>query len=328
MTESVLLRLTPTRLAPEQAAFAAHVAAGLAARPRVLPARFFYDETGSALFETITKLPEYYPTRTESSLLAAHGADIARLVGPGRAVLEFGAGSATKTPLLLRHLAARAYVPIDISGPFMQAAARALAEAHPGLAVHPVIADFTSAYSLPQAVRGQDLLGFFPGSTIGNFSPAEAVDLLRKFRAVLGAQGWLVIGIDTRKSPSILVPAYDDAAGVTARFNLNLLARINRELGASIPLDAFAHEIRWNDAEGRIEMHLRAERAVSFTLLGQRHEMARGETLHTENSYKFTYEEASLLARAAGFTPRACWTDAAGLFALHAWQATAAALHP
>jgi dimethylhistidine N-methyltransferase len=328
MTETVVLRLRPAKPAPESEIFAGLVVQGLAARPRVLPARFFYDQAGSELFEAITALPEYYPTRTEAALLAAQGEDIARLVGPGRAVVEFGAGSAAKTPLLLRHLAPSAYVPVDISGPFMRDAARALADAHPGLAVFPVTADFTESYALPHAVRGLELLGFFPGSTIGNFSPERAVDLLRRFRSVIGAGGWLVIGIDTRKDLSVLLPAYDDAAGVTARFNLNLLARINRELGADIPLEAFAHEARWNEAEGRIEMHLRARRALSFDLLGRRQTMARGETIHTENSYKYTLEQASMLGRAAGFTPRACWTDAAGLFSLHAWRVDAETPEP
>ena len=319
MTESLLLRMRP-RPAMAAEAFARQAMAGLAARPAVLPARFFYDEAGSALFETITSLPEYYLTRTEAGLLGTHGGEIARLVGPGRAVVEFGAGSAAKTPLLLRHVAARAYVPIDISADFMQAAATALAAAHPGLSVLPVAADFTGGFDLPEAVRGLARLGFFPGSTIGNFTPAAAVDVLRRFGAVLGEDGWLVIGVDLKKSLSVLLPAYDDAQGVTARFNVNVLARINRELGANIPLDGFGHEARWNEAEGRIEMHLVARRAMRFAVLGQSFAMARGETIHTENSYKYTCDEARMLARAAGFAPRACWTDADGLFSVHAWQ--------
>jgi L-histidine N-alpha-methyltransferase len=326
MTQSAVLRLS-SREAPV-GAFATAVLEGLAARPRVVPARFFYDRAGSELFEAITALPEYYPTRTEAALLAAHAGDIAARIGAGRAVVEFGSGSSAKTPLLLRAVSPAAYVPIDISGEFLQAAAAALADSHPGLAVLPVVADFTRRLALPARVSGQKLLGFFPGSTIGNLTHADAIDLLRTFRATLGADAWFVIGMDTRKDEARLLRAYDDAAGVTAAFNLNLLHRINRELEGSVPVAAFAHEARWNAAQGRIEMHLRALRDVAFSVLGHSYAMRAGETIHTENSYKYTPDEARLMARASGWEEVEMWTDAERLFGVHLWRAAPEGLQP
>jgi L-histidine Nalpha-methyltransferase len=309
-------------------AFARDVVAGLSQVPKVIPARYFYDRRGSELFEAITELPEYYPTRTEVALLERHGHDIARLTGAGRVVVEFGSGSSAKTPQLLRQVAPAAYVPVDISADFLAASAQALAAAHPGLDVLPVAADFTRAFDLPAPVVGKPMLGFFPGSTIGNLDHAGAVDLLRAFRATLGADARLVIGIDTRKNPRLLEAAYDDAAGVTAAFNLNLLRRINRELGGTAPVDAFEHRALWNDALGRIEMHLVALRDVAFEAAGRSFRLHAGETIHTENSYKYTPEEARLLARAAGWEPMAAWTDDRALFALHVWQAPPARINP
>jgi uncharacterized SAM-dependent methyltransferase len=191
-----------------------------------------------------------------------------------------------------------------------------------------VIGDFTEIIALPPALHGQKLLGFFPGSTIGNLTHRDAIDLLRSFRATLGSDAWLVIGMDTRKDQARLLRAYDDPAGVTAVFNLNLLHRINRELQGSIPVSAFAHEARWNDAIGRIEMHLRARRPVSFRVLGEPFALAAGDTIHTENSYKYTPDEVRLMARASGWTPTASWTDADSLFGLHLWQAEPQGLQP
>lgn len=308
--------------------FESAVIAGLSQPQKVVPARFFYDRRGSELFEAITDLPEYYPTRTEVALLEAHGADIARLVGKGRAVVEFGSGSSVKTPLLLKHVAPPAYVPIDISADFLADAAAALAAAHPGLRVIPLAGDFTSKLTLPDDVAGMPMLGFFPGSTIGNMTHAEAVDLLRAFAATLGEDARLVIGIDLRKNPRLIEAAYDDSAGVTAAFNLNLLTRINRELGGDIPEDAFEHRADWNDSLGRIEMHLVATRDVGFTVSGRRFAMTEGETIHTENSHKYTLEEARLLARAAGWEPLSAWIDDRQLFSLHVWRATPQAMQP
>ena len=300
--------------------FRADVLAGLTRRPRAIPARWFYDHRGSQLFEAITALPEYYPTRTETAILTRIGAELVALTGEGRALVEFGSGSSTKTPLVLRAIAPAAYVPIDISGDFLRESARALAADFPGLDVLPVEADFTRPFALPAAIADRPRLGFFPGSTIGNLAPAEAVDLLRAMRDTLGAHekggAQLLIGMDRVKDIATLVAAYDDAAGVTAAFNLNLLTRIDRELAGTIPLDAFAHEARWNDAAARIEMHLAAIRDVAFSVAGQPFAMAAGETIHTENSHKYSPRDARLLLRAGGWTPVAEWTDEADAFAV------------
>jgi len=295
------------------------VTQGLSRSRKTLPARFFYDLRGSELFEEITRLPEYYPTRTERALLAAHADDLRRLAGHGRSVIEFGAGSAAKTPLLLAALQPSTYVPIDISGEFLEASAASLAAAHPGLRVIPVVGDFTQPLTLP-ALDGP-LTGFFPGSTLGNFNPRESVDLLRSFRETLGADARLVIGIDTRKNSRLLEAAYDDDAGVTAQFNLNLLHRINRELAGTIPVDLFEHRAIWHDGLGRIEMHVVASEPLTFRAAGQTVSMRAGETIHTENSHKYTLQEARLLARASGWEPLAFWTDPDGLFGLHVWSA-------
>ncbi len=298
------------------AALRADVLAGLATRPRAIPARWFYDRRGSELFERITDLPEYYPTRTERGILSARAGEIAALAGPGRVVVEFGSGSSAKTPLLLGAIAPSAYVPIDISGDFLRTSAAALADVFPGLPVFPVEGDFLHPLALPAAIGDAPRLGFFPGSTIGNMGGAAAVDLLRSMARTLGSHAMLLIGVDRVKAEDILIPAYDDAAGVTAAFNLNLLHRINRELDGDIPVDAFRHRALWNDPASRIEMHLEAMRDIAFTVAGQRFAMTAGETIHTENSHKYGERDAHLLLRAGGWTPLGEWTDAAGLFAL------------
>ncbi|USI74196.1 L-histidine N(alpha)-methyltransferase [Sphingomonas morindae] len=297
-------------------AFRADVLSGLAARPRAIPARWFYDRRGSELFEAITALPEYYPTRTERAILAEAAPAIAERVGAGRAVVEFGSGSSAKTPLLLGAVAPSAYVPIDISGAFLRASAAALGARFPGLPVHPVEADFMRPLTLPRSIAGTPRLGFFPGSTIGNMGPQAAVGLLAAMADTLGEGALLLIGIDRIKSPTVLVPAYDDAAGVTAAFNLNLLHRINRELEGDIPVDRFRHVARWNEAEARIEMHLEAREACRFTVAGRAFQIGAGETIHTENSHKYGPRDARLLLRAGGWQPRAEWTDAEDRFAL------------
>lgn len=296
------------------AQFRRDVLDGLARPQKSVPPRWFYDDAGSALFEEITRLPEYYPTRVETALLAAHAATIGAAVGRGRTVVEFGAGSATKTPLLLHAIAPGAYVPIDVSGDFLRASCEALASAFPGLPITPIEADFSGPLALPDTRAAR--LGFFPGSTIGNFNLAAAVDLLRHFRVTLGEDALLLIGIDRIKPIATLIAAYDDADGTTARFNLNLLTRINRELGADIDLADFAHEARWNDDAARIEMHLRATRDVAFGVAGQRFTMHAGETIHTEDSHKYAPRDARLLLRGGGWEPVAEWTDADDAFAL------------
>jgi dimethylhistidine N-methyltransferase len=309
-------------------AFRRDVLAGLALKQKAIPARWFYDRAGSELFEAITELPEYYPTRVETRLLARYSKEVARIAGPGRVVVEFGSGSSTKTPHLLGWTAPAAYVPIDISGDFLRDSAAALAGQFPGLAVIPVEHDFTQPLALPGEVAGRPRLGFFPGSTIGNFAPAAAVDLLRAMAATLGAGALLLIGIDRVKDKRILIPAYNDAAGVTAAFNLNLLHRINRELDGTIPVDAFSHSARWADGPSRIEMHLVAGRSLDFTVAGERFAMAAGETIHTENSHKYGSRDARLLLRAGGWEPIAEWIDEDGLFEMQLAEAVPRPLAP
>ncbi|KKC27277.1 methyltransferase [Sphingomonas sp. SRS2] len=300
---------------------------GLGQPRKTIPARFFYDRRGSELFEEITRLPEYYPTRTERALLMAHSADIARLTGVGHSVVEFGSGSSAKTPILLDAVRPAAYVPIDISADFLKDSSQQIAAAYPDIRVRPLAGNFTAPIALPNDLDGP-LIGFFPGSTIGNFAHPAAVDLLRSFRATLGTDARLVIGIDTRKNPRLLEAAYDDAAGVTAQFNLNMLHRMNRELDGTIDIEDFEHRVQWHNALGRIEMHLESVRDIEFRVAGRRFSMRAGETIHTENSYKYSVEEARLLARSAGWEPVAYWTDCDAMFGLHVWQATARGIEP
>ncbi|MES2002358.1 MAG: L-histidine N(alpha)-methyltransferase [Pseudomonadota bacterium] len=302
----------PETLEPElvekvDPAFRADVVNGLAEPIPAIPARWLYDRRGSELFDAITRLPSYYPTRTETALLERVLPAIAALVPAGCAVVEFGAGSQTKTPLLLRAIHPRAYVPIDISGDYLEESAAEVDADHERVEVHPVVADFTGQLVLPDAVAELPKLGFFPGSTIGNFVPHSATDLLRHFRFTLGTRAKLLIGMDRIKPADRLIAAYDDPEGVTAEFNLNLLHRINRELGADIPVDAFAHDARWNDALSRIEMHLVATRDVEFTVDGRRFAFAQGSSIHTENSHKYGPRGSWLLLLAGGWTPLAEW---------------------
>ena len=297
-------------------AFRADVLAGLSAPIPAVPARWLYDRAGSELFDEITRLEAYYPTRTETALLQSIMPEVARRVPKGAAVVEFGAGSATKTPMLLRAIAPAAYVPVDISGDYLEQSARELKEAFPSLSIKPVIADFVRPFTLPEAVEGVPKLGFFPGSTIGNFVPRTATDLLRHFRELLGTKAQLLIGMDRVKPVERLIAAYDDPAGVTARFNCNLLHRMNRELDGNVPVEAFRHEARWNDMLSRIEMHLVAIRDVQFTVCGRVFEFRRSESIHTENSHKYGRRGARLLLLAGGWTPVSEWSDPAEDFAI------------
>lgn len=303
-------------------AFRADVLEGLAQEQKAVPARWFYDDEGSRLFEEITRLPEYYPTRAETEILRSRCADFRRLIEPGLAVVEFGSGSSVKTPLLLECVAPAAYVPLDISGDFLRASAAELAEKFPALPIHPVEADFMKPVHLPPGVEHLRKLGFFPGSTIGNMVARTAVDLLRSMRGTLGADAMLLIGMDLIKDVDVLEAAYDDAAGVTAAFNRNLAARINRELGGTIPLDKLRHVARWNDTWARIEMHLEASEDFTFEVSGRRFAMARGETIHTENSHKFDRRSQYTLLLAGGWTPVERWLDSEGRFSLILAEAT------
>jgi len=298
--------------------FLAAVLAGLALPQKRIPSKFFYDETGSRLFDAICELPEYYPTRSELSVLAARAGEVAALAGPGASLVEFGSGSSVKVRLLLDAMQApAAYLPVDISRDHLLAAARRLAADYPSVPVVPVCADYTRPFTLPAVSGERTRVGFFPGSTIGNFSRPEAKAFLEAVAGDLGPGAGLLIGVDLRKDRRILHAAYNDAAGVTAQFNLNLLARANRELGADFDLDAFAHDARWLEAEGRIEMHLVARRAQTVTVDGRRFRFAAGESIHTEDSHKYAVDEFRALAAAAGWTPTACWTDANDLFSVH-----------
>ncbi|MDE2369215.1 MAG: L-histidine N(alpha)-methyltransferase [Burkholderiales bacterium] len=301
--------------------FARELVAGLASRPRAIAPKWFYDVAGSRLFDRICELPEYYPTRVELALLERHASHIADLIGPGAEIVEFGAGSARKLRMLLDALASPArYVPIDISGEHLLQAAAALRADHPGLVVRPVVGDYVAGVDLPDPVGRR--VGFYPGSSIGNFDPAQAQALLRRIAAITRGAG-LLIGVDRVKDPALLHAAYNDAAGVTAAFNLNLWARANIEAGADFDLGAWHHAAFYNAPLRRIEMHLVSRRAQVVTVAGQRFEFAEGESVHTENSYKYADEAFAELARAAGFVPRAAWTDPARLFTLH-WLASPA----
>lgn len=311
-TAHVLRPLAPTT----EDLFRTEICAGLWARPRTLSPRWFYDQRGSELFEAITALPEYYVTRAEYNILLHHSAEIARITGHGRALIELGSGSSVKTPLLLNALAPSAYVPIDISGDFLRQSAAVLARRFPTLPIHPLVADFMAPLTLPKAVRNVPRIAYFAGSTIGNMTVPAAVEFLRATAGTLGEGAFLLIGIDRIKDVNRLIAAYDDAQGVTARFNLNLIHRINRELDGTIPVAAFRHVALWNDYEARIEMHLKAIRDIEFTVAGQSFSMSEGETIHTENSCKYGPREARTLLRAGGWVPTAEWTDPEGLFGL------------
>ncbi|MPS66898.1 MAG: L-histidine N(alpha)-methyltransferase [Novosphingobium sp.] len=308
-------RLTPRTFQPDPA-FREDVLNGLEQAGKAIPARWFYDMRGSQLFEAITQVPEYYPTRTETALLHAHAAAVAERLGADATVVEFGSGSSIKTRILLKALPRATYVPIDICGEFLDEACLALQGLFPALRIVPVEADFMNPVSLPLRREGRAMLGFFPGSTIGNLTPFAAVDLLRSMRETLGEQAHLLIGIDRVKDPARLVSAYDDAGGVTALFNLNLLQRINRELGGTIPVGEFRHVARWNEDASRIEMHLQARRAIRFEVAGQAFHMESGETIHTENCHKYRPGEIRLLLAASGWGEVEHWSDAGGDFSL------------
>lgn len=299
-------------------AFANDVIEGLSRHPKQSSPKYFYDQAGSELFEQITVLPEYYPTRVELSILRDRAADIHAVIPKGAALVEFGAGATTKVRLLLDVCEFAAYVPVDISGDFLNAQADALRADVPDLAVHPVIADFTTPFRLPDAVAAMPKVGFFPGSTLGNFEPHEASAFLRSAREILGKGAQMLIGVDLEKNEKLLSAAYNDAAGVTAKFNLNVLVRINRELGGNFDISGFTHRAIYNRERHRIEMHLISRKPQTVRLLGRSFTFKAGESIHTESSYKYSLDRFMALARGAGWTTTASWTDAAGMFSVHA----------
>jgi dimethylhistidine N-methyltransferase len=296
----------------------AQVLAGLRATPKRLSPAYLYDQRGSQLFEAICELPEYYLTRTETGILTQHAAEMAACVGGQALLLELGSGSSRKTRLLLDALPdLTAYVPVDISRGHLLEAARALQADYPRLEVLPVCADFTQPFSLPAPRRAsRRVVVFFPGSTLGNFDPPEAVRLLELMRHAAGAGGGLLLGIDLVKEPALLERAYNDAAGVTAEFNMNLLARLNRELGADFEPERFRHEAVWVAAAARIEMHLVSIGRQAVHVAGERFEFAAGERLVTEHCHKYTPQSCASQARAAGWAPRRSWSDPRGYFSV------------
>ena len=285
-------------------------------RDWVLPARWLYDHRGSELFDQITNLPEYYVTRTELALLSEAADSLRSAIGRERMLVEFGAGSAAKTPALIEAIEPARYVPIDVSGDYLCESVAVISEQFPALNVTPIEADFNRAVALPTCDRRLPIVGFFAGSTIGNLEPMSATDLLRRMGETLGDDALLLIGMDRVKPLDILIPAYDDAQGITAEFNLNLLTRVNRDLGANIPVSDFAHEARWNPARARIEMHLVARRDLSFQVGDTEISLRQGETLHTENSHKYRLEEAAMLLRCGGWEPIQSWSASDDWFTL------------
>jgi dimethylhistidine N-methyltransferase len=286
----------------ETARFRRDLIAGLTRSPKTAAPKWFYDAEGSRLFEEITRTPEYYPTRQEAALLRRVAPLWAPHFGPGAALVEFGSGASEKTRIVLDAAPdLAAYVPIDISADALDAAARRIADSYPGLTVSPLVGDFLHLGSLPAGIGSGRRIGFFPGSTIGNLGTDEAVAFLKAARALLGEDALFLLGVDLVKEPDILIAAYDDAAGVTAAFNRNLLVRANRDLGANFDPDAFVHRAEWNSAASRMEMHLEATRDMTVDIDGRRIAFARGEAIHTENSRKFTEESVRALAAAAGW---------------------------
>jgi len=307
------------KAAAEENSFLQDVLTGLSSRPKWMAAKHFYDAEGSKLFERIMQLPEYYPTRSEMQTLRENAGAIASLVPEGAALVEFGSGSNAKIRLLLEAAPQiAAYVPVDISAEYLEEQAQELRRDFPKLKIFPVAADFTKRFDLPAKVRAMPRVGFFPGSTIGNFEPLAAVSFLRNAARILGENASLVIGVDLVKDEKILHAAYNDAEGVTAAFNLNLLARINREANADFDLASFEHRAFFNTKRERIEMHLVSRKSQTVTVGGEPFEFEPGETIHTENSYKYTRDGFKNLARQAGWIEHALWTDSAGNFSVRA----------
>jgi dimethylhistidine N-methyltransferase len=321
MNVHIQLSQTAPLLDPQTSAFALGALEGLTQTPKMLSPKYFYDAAGSDLFEQITLLPEYYPTRTELGILRDCSPEIAALIPQGAALVEFGAGATTKVRLLLKSCAFAAYVPVDISGEFLALQANGLRADFPKLAVHPVAADFTQAFELPADVRDKPKVGFFPGSTLGNFEPQQASRFLRRAAEILGQGALMILGVDLEKDEAVLHAAYNDAAGVTARFNLNLLVRMNRELGANFDVSAFRHCAIYNREQHRIEMHLVSRKAQKVRLCGRTIAFAAGESIHTENSYKYSIPRLAALAGASGWRLQNSWTDANDMFSVHALRA-------
>ncbi|MGB5438153.1 MAG: L-histidine N(alpha)-methyltransferase [Gammaproteobacteria bacterium] len=302
---------------PEPDDFYREVITGLNRNPKQIAPKFFYDKAGSRLFEHICKQPEYYPTRVETGILGQYAEEIAGLAGKDGCLIEPGSGSCSKVRLLLDALRPSRYIPMDISCSHLHEAAERVAADFPWLDVHAVCADITRSVELPGIPEQAQRVVFYPGSSIGNYEPREAVEFLCKLAGLSGPGGGLLIGVDLQKESAILDDAYNDANGITAEFNLNLLHRINRELDADIDIDTFRHHAFYNETEGRVEMHLVSEYSQTLRIDGHSYEFTAGESIHTENSYKYTTEGFRALAKQAGFTAEAIWMDEEELFSLH-----------
>ncbi len=308
----------PAKFSKEATEFGEDVIAGLSLPQKKLPCRWLYDRRGSELFEQITLLPEYYPTRTETGILKEHAPDIATMIGTDAVIVEYGAGAATKTRLLLDALSVpRAYIPIDISKDFLKDVEQDLRADYPDIDVHGIAGDFLDpALELNAPRHAGPTVGFFPGSTIGNMSDDEIVTFLTATHQTLGDNRAFLIGFDLKKDPDILIPAYDDAAGITAAFNLNIISRVNRELSGTFDLACFDHEARWNEEKSRIEMHLVSTTDQTAEVLGQPFRFRKDETIHTENSRKFDLDAFSTLVKTANWQVAHIWFDPKHYFAV------------
>jgi L-histidine Nalpha-methyltransferase len=310
-----LATAAPTQLATENSELLAEALRGLRSSPKRLHPKLFYDAVGARLFEQITELDEYYPTRSELEILHSCAPEIAELAGPGCALIEYGSGAGVKVRLLLDNLVRpAAYIPVDISTEQLRRVASSIASEYPQLQVIPVNADYTRDFRIPAFPPDSRPLAFFPGSTIGNFDPTEAAAFLRRIRRLVGSRGGLVLGVDRVKDPSVLHAAYNDSKGVTAAFNLNVLERLNRELGANFDLEAFRHNAFYNEEQRRIEMHLEVLREASALLGSERVDFEPGETIWTESSYKYDLDRLEALVTSAGFRISRLWTDSGDRF--------------
>lgn len=307
---------------PEPADFYAEVIEGLQEQQKSIPPKFFYDEAGSILFDKICELPEYYPTRTERKILTAHANEIAELIGHNCLLLEPGSGSCEKVRLLLDDLKPHAYVPMDISREYLRQSAQSISQDYPWLDVYAACIDFTQPIDLSFCPQDAQRIAFFPGSSIGNFEPSDARAFMQHVANTVGANGGMLIGVDLKKDNKILNSAYNDNSGVTAKFNLNLLTRINRELDADFDVNCFEHQAFYNESRGRIEMHLVSQAEQVVNIRNNKIKLARGESIHTENSYKYTVPEFQELASQAGFKPVYVWTDPDALFSVHYFTVT------
>ena len=303
-------------LAPEDADFHKDVIEGLSNRPRMIPPKYFYDKRGSKLFDAICEQPEYYPTRTEISLLQYYARDIAERIGPDCILVELGSGASDKVRLLFDALKPKGYMGVDISKEFLLDATDKLAHDYPWLEVHAVCADFSQVLEIPDHYDDQQHIAFYPGSSIGNFDPDDAIIFMEQIATMVGAGGKLLIGVDLKKDETILNAAYNDAAGITAELNLNLLIRMRNELGAELEDNAFAHQAFYNESEGRIEMHLVSTKNTKLTIDGKAFAFHLGDSIHTENSYKYSLEAFEKLADRAGFDVEKVWTDRKELFSV------------